>query len=110
MFLLELPELQQLELKLLRNAYISQYYPTEIRSSGLGWALGIGRLGAIAGPIIGGVLLTMNLPFYQNFLAFAVAGIIGAIALSFVQNKYSSSDANESYLKEETLTSSVISK
>ena len=89
--------------QIITNAYISQYYPTEIRSSGLGWALGIGRLGAIAGPIIGGVLLTMNLPFYQNFLAFAVAGIIGAIALTFVQNKYSSIDANESYLKEETL-------
>ena len=89
--------------QIITNAYISQYYPTEIRSSGLGWALGIGRLGAIAGPIIGGVLLTMNLPFYQNFLAFAVAGIIGAIALTFVQNKYSSIDANENYLKEETL-------
>ena len=80
-----------MELKLLCNAYISQYYPTEIRSSGLGWALGIGRLGAIAGPIIGGVLLTMNLPFYQNFLVFAIPGIIGAIALFFVQKKYSSS-------------------
>ena len=40
-----------------------------MRSSGLGWALGIGRLGAIAGPLIGGVLLTRNLPFYQNFLS-----------------------------------------
>ena len=42
------------------NAYISQYYPTEMRSSGLGWAFGVGRLGAIAGPIIGGVLLAMQ--------------------------------------------------
>ena len=90
--------------QIITNAYISQYYPTEIRSSGLGWALGVGRLGAIAGPIIGGVLLTMKLPFYQNFLAFALAGIIGALALTFVQNKYSSSKAAEKYVKEEVLT------
>ena len=89
--------------QIISNAYISQYYPTEMRSSGLGWALGIGRLGAIAGPLIGGVLLTMNLPFYQNFLVFAVAGILGAIALCFVQEKYSTINARERYLKEETL-------
>ena len=86
------------------NAYISQYYPTEMRSSGLGWALGIGRLGAIAGPMIGGILLTMGLPFYQNFLVFAIPGIIGALALCFVQEKYSSNKAAERYLKEESLT------
>ena len=91
--------------QIITNAYISQYYPTEIRSSGLGWALGVGRLGAIAGPIIGGVLLTMKLPFYQNFLAFALAGIIGALALTFVQNKYSSSKAAEKYQNEEVITS-----
>lgn len=92
------------------NAYISQYYPTEMRSSGLGWALGIGRLGAIAGPLIGGVLLTINLPFYQNFLVFAIPGILGAIALFFVQEKYSISKTKKLYIQEEPLTSSVISK
>jgi len=92
------------------NAYISQYYPTEMRSSGLGWALGIGRLGAIAGPLIGGVLLTINLPFYQNFLVFAIPGILGAIALFFVQEKYSTNKARKTYVKEEHLTSSIISK
>jgi len=84
------------------NAYTSQYYPTEMRSSGLGWALGIGRLGAIAGPIIGGVVLTMKLPFYQNFMVFAVPGIIGALALFFVQEKYSNLHAKQSYREEES--------
>ncbi|MBB6444323.1 MFS transporter [Bacillus benzoevorans] len=82
------------------NAYISQYYPTEMRSSGLGWALGFGRLGAISGPIIGGLVLTMNLPFYQNFLVFAIPGILGAISLFFVQEKYSNSFVNQSYQRE----------
>jgi MFS transporter, AAHS family, benzoate transport protein len=71
------------------NSYISQFYPGEIRSSGLGWALGVGRLGAIAGPVMGGFLFSMNLPYYQNFLAFAIPGMIGAIALFFVQERYS---------------------
>ncbi|MGX9134326.1 MFS transporter [Rummeliibacillus sp. JY-2-4R] len=86
------------------NAYISQFYPTEMRSSGLGWALGIGRLGAIAGPLIGGVLLTMKLPFYQNFLIFALPGIIGALALCLVQEKYSGQKVKEWYSEKEMTT------
>jgi MFS transporter, AAHS family, benzoate transport protein len=89
------------------NAYTSQYYPAEMRSSGIGWALGVGRLGAIAGPMIGGVLLSMNLPYYQSFLAFAVPGIIGAVALCFVQEKYSSNKAKQIRSREESLTSDV---
>lgn len=76
--------------QIIMNAYISQYYPVEMRSSGLGWALGVGRLGAIAGPMIGGLLMTMSLPFHQNFMVFAVAGVIAFIMIILVQEKYSS--------------------
>lgn len=75
--------------QIVMNSYISQYYPVEMRSSGLGWALGIGRLGAIAGPIIGGLLMTMSLPFYQNFMVFAIPGVLAAIMIIIVQEKYS---------------------
>ncbi|OMP66503.1 MFS transporter [Domibacillus epiphyticus] len=77
--------------QIIANAYVSQYYPTEMRSSGVGWALGVGRTGAIIGPIMGGVLLTMSLPTFQNFLVFAIPGVIGAICIMVVQEKYSSS-------------------
>jgi AAHS family 4-hydroxybenzoate transporter-like MFS transporter len=40
------------------HALSSDYYPTAIRSTGVGWALGIGRIGSIVGPLIGGYLLT----------------------------------------------------
>lgn len=76
--------------QIIMNAYISQYYPVEMRSSGLGWALGVGRLGAIAGPMIGGLLMTISLPFYQNFMVFAVPGVIAFIMVILVQEKYSS--------------------
>lgn len=40
------------------NALAASVYPTTIRATGLGWALGIGRIGAIVGPLIGGMLLS----------------------------------------------------
>lgn len=74
--------------QIIANAYVSQYYPSEMRSSGIGWSLGIGRIGAIAGPLIGGVLLSMSLPVSQNFLAFAIPGMIAAVSILFVQERY----------------------
>ena len=67
------------------HAYASIAYPAHIRSTGVGWAAGIGRLGAIAGPMLGGSLLSMQLPIQQNFFAFALPGVIGALAIAFIQ-------------------------
>jgi MFS transporter, AAHS family, 4-hydroxybenzoate transporter len=62
------------------NAAAGLLYPTAVRSKGVGWALGIGRFGAIVGPLAGGVLLGMNLPLHQLFLAAAAPMVVGAIA------------------------------
>jgi AAHS family benzoate transporter-like MFS transporter len=70
------------------NAYVSQYYPLSMRSSGIGWALGIGRLGAVIGPTMGGFLLAMNLSLGMNFFVFAVPGLIASAAMALVQKKY----------------------
>ena len=67
--------------QILANACAVQYYPPHIRSTGLGWAMGIGRLGAIVGPVLGGVLHGANLPYQSSFLAFAIPGAIGAVAI-----------------------------
>ena len=42
------------------NALAAAYYPTEIRSTGVGWALGVGRIGSIAGPLIGGAVIALG--------------------------------------------------
>jgi len=42
------------------NALAAEYYPTALRSTGVGWALGIGRVGSIIGPILGGVLVSLQ--------------------------------------------------
>ncbi|MGO4890381.1 MFS transporter [Anaerobacillus sp. MEB173] len=70
------------------NAFVSQYYPPAIRSTALGVSSGVGRIGAIIAPTLGGILLAAALPIQLNFLAFAIPGIIAAIALSFVPEKY----------------------
>lgn len=70
------------------NSYISQYYPAYIRSTGSGMAFGIGRIGAIVGPTLGGILLSMNVTLQMNFLIFAIPGVIAAIAISLVQERY----------------------
>jgi len=69
------------------QAYVSQYYPAFIRSTALGTSSGVGRIGGMMGPILGGVLLGMTLPNYQYFLAFAIPGFIAAIAITFVPSK-----------------------
>ncbi len=64
------------------NALASTYYPTYLRSTGVGWCLGIGRIGAIVGPLFAGELMRRNLPTHQLF--FTVAGLaLIATALMF---------------------------
>lgn len=70
--------------QILLYAYVAQYYPTSIRSTGLGWASGIGRNGAIVGPMLGGTLLALALPHHMNFLALAVPGAIATVAIALV--------------------------
>lgn len=67
--------------QILANACTVQFYPPEVRATGLGWAMGVGRTGAIIGPLLGGVLQASSLPLQANFLIFAIPGLVGAIAV-----------------------------
>jgi AAHS family 4-hydroxybenzoate transporter-like MFS transporter len=62
------------------NALTAVFYPTYIRSTGIGWALGIGRIGSIVGPIVAGVLLALRWPTPDIFLLGALPAVIGAAA------------------------------
>lgn len=68
--------------QILLYAGAAQFYGLSIRSTGLGWASGIGRNGAIVGPLLGGALMAINLPLQLNFIAFAVPGAIAALAMA----------------------------
>jgi MFS family permease len=54
-------------------------YPTAIRSTGIGWAIGMGRLGGILGPILGGILVGVGLGMAESFLFFALPSLIAGI-------------------------------
>jgi len=62
------------------NAAAGLLYPTQFRSKGVGWALGIGRFGAIVGPLLGGYLIQLHLPMRQLFLAASAPMWVGAVA------------------------------
>jgi AAHS family benzoate transporter-like MFS transporter len=65
-------------------AYVSQYYPAEARATAIGSASGVGRLGAICGPVVGGTLLSAGLANPWGFYAFALVAAIGAVSVSVV--------------------------
>jgi len=75
--------------QILLYTFVAQYYPSTVRSTGMGWASGIGRIGAIVGPVLTGALLTMNLPHQMNFFAIAIPGVIAALAIFMVNLKAS---------------------
>jgi len=77
--------------QIVANAYTGQFYPMAIRSTGLGWALGVGRTGAILAPIVIGVLVGMNLPLQQNFIAIAIPAVIGLVAVLLIDHSRSAS-------------------
>jgi AAHS family 4-hydroxybenzoate transporter-like MFS transporter len=63
------------------NAVAGTYYPTYLRSTGIGWALGIGRFGAILGPYLGGTLMGLKWPVGRLFLAAAIPAVAAAAVM-----------------------------
>jgi len=59
------------------NALAARFYPVSVRSTGVGWALGVGRIGSIVGPLIGGMFLTMR-------PALLFAAVIAAVAFASI--------------------------
>lgn len=74
-------------------AYAGQFYPMAIRSTGIGWASGVGRSGAILAPIAIGTLVGMALPLEQNFMAIAIPAVIAVVAVSLISHGRSASAA-----------------
>ncbi len=77
-------------LGLMQGGFIALYaaatriYPTEIRSTGVGWAVGAGRPGAILGPYVAGLLVAAGLNLGQSFAVFAIPLAISAVAVALI--------------------------
>ena len=74
------------------NALSAMYYPTVIRSTGVGWALGVGRIGSIVGPMIGGLMLSMAWSPQEIFMAGAVPAFCAAVAV-FISGHWQGSNS-----------------
>ena len=62
------------------NAMAASYYPTAIRSTGVGWALGIGRIGSIIGPWLGGLILSFEWKISSLFMTASIPALLAALA------------------------------
>jgi AAHS family 4-hydroxybenzoate transporter-like MFS transporter len=74
------------------NALAVLFYPVKMRSTGVGWALGVGRLGSILGPVIGGYLLGWGWSYGSLMQLAAVPMLVAAIAIYLVGRRYFSAD------------------
>ena len=63
------------------NGMTAALYPARVRNTGMGWALGIGRLGGIGGPWLGGLLLGLGWPPRQIFLFACATALIAAVCV-----------------------------
>ncbi len=66
-------------------AAISGYYPASLRGTALGWALGVGRLGAVAAPQVAGWLLDWGWGVNSNYALFGGAAIISCVLLTVIE-------------------------
>lgn len=92
----------------LTHAYVAQYFPPNVKSTMMGWGLSVGRIGGLLGPVVGGVLLSMQVSLFQSFLAFAVPCLFSAIAIYFVQDQHSY--MNQTEMQEELTAEPSVNK
>jgi benzoate transport len=64
----------------------ARIYPTEVRTTGIGWGIGAGRIGALVGPLLGGVLIGMDINMTMNFVIFALPAIVAGIATFLIKS------------------------
>lgn len=79
--------------QLVAYAYAAAFYPAAIRSTGVGFASGVGRAGGIVAPIIIGVIVGLQLPLEQNFMAIGLAGFLGMLAVVLINHRLFASRA-----------------
>ncbi|OOP64576.1 MFS transporter, partial [Heyndrickxia oleronia] len=72
-------------------SYVMKKYQSHNRATAIGVSSAIGRLGAVAGPIIVGIIMAMNVGLQFNFYLFAVIALVASIVILFIP----SNDSNE---------------
>jgi len=69
------------------NALCAQAYPSRIRSTGIGWAFGLARIGGIVGPLLGGIAISLTLGLATIYKLTALMPLVVAILLFALQRR-----------------------
>ena len=59
--------------------FVAENHPASVRASAMGLSAGIGRMGAISGPMVGGLLVAQGIAYPWGFFAFAIVGVLGTV-------------------------------
>jgi AAHS family benzoate transporter-like MFS transporter len=65
---------------------VANFYRTNVRSAGVAWCAGVGRLGGVGGPILGGYLAGGGFALETIFYILASVAVLGGVLTSFVQS------------------------
>lgn len=76
-------------------AWVSQLFPARLRATALGFAAGVGRVGAIAGPAVTGGLVAAGIAYPWGFYVFAAAGALAVLALVAVPHAIAATQTSE---------------
>lgn len=69
-------------------AFVGENHPSNMRATAMGFSAGIGRLGAISGPMLGGLLISLGLAHPWGFFAYAAVGLLGAVIFALTRPVY----------------------
>lgn len=69
-------------------AFVGENHPSSLRATAMGLSAGIGRLGAISGPLLGGLLISLNMAYPWGFFAYAAVGLAGAAIFALTRPIY----------------------
>ena len=68
-------------------AVATRLYPTEFKNTGVGWAIGMGRVGGILAPLIGGFLISVGLSMSANFFIFSIPALFASVLAYFMSSE-----------------------
>ncbi len=68
-------------------AVATRLYPTEFKTTGVGWAIGMGRAGGILAPLIGGFFISIGLSLSANFFIFSIPALIASVLTYYMSSK-----------------------
>jgi benzoate transport len=68
-------------------AVATRLYPTEFKTTGVGWAIGMGRVGGILAPLIGGFFISIGLNLSANFFIFSIPALIASALTYYMSSK-----------------------